>query len=307
MVEIRSLVKRYGDKRALDGLDLTVEKGVIFGLLGPNGAGKTTLLSILNGLNGFDEGEVTIFGLPLRSEIEEIRRRSAFVPQSLALYDNLSVLENLRFFAGIQNLSGAERDRNIDYALYVNRLEAMSCQKAGTLSGGQKRRLNIAIGLLNNPELLYFDEPTVGIDPEARNEILETIRSFKAEGKTVIYTSHYMPEIEKICDEVAIIDRGRIIRRGLLETMLREEKSDSAVIELMRAGEARLKELAQHHEGVEVVDATTLMLHGQNGAKMGRLLEALEAEDMALKQIRYGTTNLEALFIRLTSQGDGRV
>ena len=307
MVEIRSLVKRYGDKQALDHLDLSVGKGVVFGLLGPNGAGKTTLLSILNGLNGFDEGEVEIFGLPLKRELEAIRRRSAFVPQSLALYDNLSVMENLRFFAGIQDLSGPERDRNIDYALYVNRLEAMTCQKAGTLSGGQKRRLNIAIGLLNDPELLYFDEPTVGIDPESRNEILETIRSFKEKGKTVIYTSHYMPEIEKICDEVAIIDKGRIVRRGLLEAMLQEEKADSAVIELMRAGEIRLKELSRRHEGVEVVDATTLILHGQNSAKMGRLLGDLEAEDMPLKQIRYGTTNLEALFIRLTSQGEHHV
>ncbi|MCD6292696.1 MAG: ABC transporter ATP-binding protein [Deltaproteobacteria bacterium] len=225
MITIKNLVKRYADLVALDQIDLSIGKGVIFGLLGPNGAGKTTLVSILNGLTGFQAGEIEVFGLPLTLELAQIRQRCAFVPQSLAFYENLSVSENLRFFAGIQKITGARLKRNLDYAISVNRLSAMLRQKAGTLSGGQQRRLNIAIGLLNDPEILYFDEPTVGIDPDGRNEILETIRSFKKDGKTVIYTSHYMPEIEKLCDEVAIIDRGRIICRGLLENILREAKT----------------------------------------------------------------------------------
>jgi len=224
MITIQNLVKRYDDLLALDHIDLSIGKGVIFGLLGPNGAGKTTLVSILNGLTNFQEGEIKVFGLPLTKELAAIRKRCAFIPQALALYENLSVIENLRFFAGIQKITGADLRHNLDYAISVNRLQPMLKQKAGTLSGGQKRRLNIAIGLLNNPEILYFDEPTVGIDPDGRNEILETIRNFKNDAKTVIYTSHYMPEIEKLCDEVAIIDRGRIIRQGLLETMLQEEK-----------------------------------------------------------------------------------
>ncbi len=302
MIAIRNLVKRYGEKTALDHLDLQIGQGVVFGLLGPNGAGKTTLVSILNGLTDYDEGSVEVFGLPLRQELEDIRRRTAFIPQSLALYENLSVIENLRFFGGIQNIKGDTLRRNIDHAVAVNRLEPMLEQKAGTLSGGQKRRLNIAIGLLNDPEILYFDEPTVGIDPESRNEILDTIRSFKDADKTVIYTSHYMPEIEKICDEVAIIVKGQIIRRGLLETMLQEEKADSVVLELLRSNEEQLHKLVKTSEDIEVIDATTLMLHHQNTAKVTALLSALEAEGIALKQIRYGTTNLESLFIRLTSK-----
>ncbi len=303
MISIKNLIKRYDDLLALDHLDLEVGKGVIFGLLGPNGAGKTTLVSILNGLTSFQEGEIEVFGLPLSKEITAIRQRTAFIPQSLALYENLSVIENLRFFAGIQKITGATLRHNLDYAISVNRLQPMLEQKAATLSGGQKRRLNIAIGLLNNPELLYFDEPTVGIDPDGRNEILETIRSFKNDAKTVIYTSHYMPEIEKICDEVAIIDRGRIIRQGLLETLLQEERADSVVIELLHADETQLLGLAQRYEDVEVINAVTLVMHRQNSAKMGMLLNALEAESVAIKQISYGTTNLEALFIRLTSSG----
>lgn len=224
MISIRNLVKHYGKHVALDHIELSVGKGVILGLLGPNGAGKTTLVSILNGLIDFQEGEVEIFGLSLRHELREIRKRSSFVPQSLALYENLTVMENLRFFAGIQKVGRDMLHRNIDYALTVSGLHPMRDQKAVTLSGGQKRRLNIAIGLLNNPELLFFDEPTAGIDPESRNAILETVRSFTAEGKTVVYTSHYMPEIEKICDDVAIIDHGRIIRQGTLKALLQRGK-----------------------------------------------------------------------------------
>ncbi|MBU0946664.1 MAG: ABC transporter ATP-binding protein [Proteobacteria bacterium] len=301
MIRIRNLVKQYGAHIVLNHIDLSLDKGVILGLLGPNGAGKTTLVSILNGLIDFQEGEIEIFGLPLNGELEAIRKRSSFIPQSLALYDNLTIMENLQFFAGIQKISGAALRHNIDYALTVNRLHSLREQKAATLSGGQKRRLNIAIGLLNNPELLYFDEPTAGIDPESRNAILKTVRSFRDDGKTVVYTSHYMPEIEKICDEVAIIDHGRIIRQGSLETMLQGEEGHSAVIELFQASKAQLDELASKHEGVAAIDAGTLMTTWCNARQMGTLLAALEGEDIAVKQIRYGTTTLESLFLRLTS------
>ncbi|MBU4583919.1 MAG: ABC transporter ATP-binding protein [Proteobacteria bacterium] len=304
MISIKNLVKHYNNHIALDHIDLNVGKGVILGLLGPNGAGKTTLVSILNGLIDFQEGEIEIFGLPLSQELKAIRKRSSFTPQSLALYDNLTVLENLRFFAGIQKIRGKELRHNVEYALSVNRLHSLLDHKAGILSGGQKRRLNIAIGMLNNPELLYFDEPTAGIDPESRTSILETIRSFKNDGKTVIYTSHYMPEIEKICDEVAILDRGRIIRHGLLEAMLHEEKADSVVIELRHSYEAQLQTLARKYALVKVIDAATLMIDGPDATQLGAILAALEAEQIDVKQIRYGTTNLEALFIQLTTQGN---
>ena len=233
MIRIKNLTKRYDTTStpALNQLSMNISKGVIFGLLGPNGAGKTTLISILNGLTNFQEGEVEIFGLPLRANLKQIRKRCTFIPQSLALYENLSVIENLRFFAGIQSITGAALQNNLEYAISVNRLQSLLEQKAATLSGGQKRRLNIAIGLLNNPEILYFDEPTIGIDPESRNDILETIHSFKEDNKTVIYTSHYMDEIEKICDEAAIINHGKIIRRGHLQTMLQETHDPSMTLE----------------------------------------------------------------------------
>lgn len=301
MIRITNLVKQYGDHLALKQLTMEVDKGVIFGLLGPNGAGKTTLVSILNGLTRFQQGAVTVFGLDLHSNLKEIRRRSTFIPQSLALYDNLSVIENLRFFAGIQSLSGKILQNNIDYAISVNHLEDLLEQKAATLSGGQKRRLNIAIGLLNNPEILYFDEPTIGIDPESRNEILKTIRNFKEDNKTVIYTSHYMDEIEKICDEVAIINHGKIIRQGQLKTMLQETDNHSAVIELIHS-DRTLQRLVPSLKDVQIVNDTTLVLEQQNSSKMAQLLATLEREEITIKQIRYQSMTLESFFINLTSQ-----
>jgi len=303
MICIKNLLKKYDDNIAINYLSLEVGKGVIFGLLGPNGAGKTTLVSILNGLSDFQEGSISLFDISLRENLAAIRQRCSLIPQTLAFYENLSVIENLRFFAGIQNIYGTELKQNIAYAIRVNRLESMLDKKALTLSGGQKRRLNIAIGLLNNPDILFFDEPTVGIDPEARNEILDTVLSFKKENKTVIYTSHYMPEIEKICDEVAIINEGEVVAQGTLEKMLHEEYASSIIIDLDEIALKQLEVIAEDHEDLSVIDATSLMIKDQNSDKTARVLKHLESESIKIRQIRYGTTNLESLFIHLTSQG----
>ncbi len=303
MIRINDLVKSYGDKRALDHLSLEVKKGSIFGLLGPNGAGKTTLISILNGLNQYDEGSVEVFGLPLDENLKAIRKRCALVPQSLAFYENLSVIENLNFFGGIQNIPSVQLKNNIDYAVETNRLGSMLKQRASTLSGGQKRRLNIAIGLLNNPDILFFDEPTVGIDPESRNEILETILSFKKENKSVVYTSHYMPEIEKICDEVAIINAGKIIRQGSLESMLSNEDADQLMIEIYDTPLEKLQHATATYAPLSIVDDHTLMLKGKESEVVGNALKYLERASISVKNIRYGTTTLESLFISLTSKG----
>ena len=207
MIKISSVVKKYDNLKALDGLSLEIKKGTIFGLLGVNGAGKSTLLSILNGLSPFDSGKIEIFGLDLKKELKQIKSISSIVPQNLAFYEQLTVKENLDFFKNIQNGSKESYEK----ALHVNDLEVILNQKASTLSGGQKRRLNIAIGLLNNPQIIYFDEPTVGIDPKSRNEILESIKEYKKLGITVVYTSHYMNEVEMLCDEVAIISHGKLV------------------------------------------------------------------------------------------------
>lgn len=302
MIAITNLHKYYNKQHALRGIDMCVGKGLIFGILGPNGAGKTTLLSILNGLTPFQEGEVTIFGLPLRKNIREIRRRCAFIPQSLALYEQLTVLENLRFFGGIQHLEAAQLKNNIDSAIAVNHLDDLLQQKAETLSGGQKRRLNIAIGLLNNPHILYFDEPTIGIDPESRNAILATIHGFKEEGKTVLYSSHYMEEIEKICDEVAIINQGQIVRQGPLSGLLQESDKKTATILIAPIKREGLKRLASTCTGLQPGTGGELIVQRPDSGHMAEILGMLERENIAIKQIRYQSTSLESLFIELTNK-----
>jgi len=229
MITISNLYKSYGQQTALDNVSLTIRKGIILGLLGPNGAGKTTLISILNGLTPFQSGAISILGLNLTDNLPEIRRRSSFIPQSFAFYENLSVMENLRFFTGIQNIKNRQAQDTIEQAIAVNHLEPMLKRRANSLSGGQKQRLNIAIGLLNDPEIIYLDEPTAGIDPELRNSILQAIQSFKDSGKTIIYTSHYMHEIEQICDEVAIIRQGEIICHESIAKLLTKENATSSL------------------------------------------------------------------------------
>jgi len=302
MIKIDKLCKSYGDNTVLDELCLSVQAGSIFGLLGPNGAGKTTLISILNGLTNYDSGDVLFFGLPLSSHLTEIRQRCSLIPQSLAFYENLSVIENLNFFAGVQKIKGQQRNNNIDYAIEINSLNSMLKQKSGTLSGGQKRRLNIAIGLLNNPDVLFFDEPTVGIDPQSRNEILTTIQQFKADNKAVLYTSHYMPEIEKICDQVAIINAGKIIKQGDISSML-ATNGGQVTIELYETEKQYLKTCCSLCPQLSIIAPTTLLLAVNDADSIHHVLQLLAQQSVKVKQINYATTNLESLFINLTSEG----
>jgi len=224
MIKIANLTKSYNEIKALNGLSLEIKEGRIFGLLGVNGAGKSTLLSILNGLCSFDKGDIKVFGFDMLQDKQKIKEISSIIPQNLAFYEKLTVEENLEFFAKVQN--GTKE--NYEKAIEINDLSKLLSQRASTLSGGQKRRLNIAIGLLNNPKIIYFDEPTVGIDPKSRNEILDSIKSYKETGMTVVYTSHYMNEIEKICDDVAIISKGQLVIQDSLENLL---SSDDASLE----------------------------------------------------------------------------
>ena len=290
MIKISNVTKTYGDKKALDNLSLEIKEGSVFGLLGVNGAGKTTLLSILNALVEMDSGEVEIFGHSLSKEKTKIKSLSSIIPQHLAFYENLSVKENLDFFAKIQKASQEDYDK----AVSVNTLNGLMKQKASTLSGGQKRRLNIAIGLLNNPKVIYFDEPTVGIDPKSRNEILDSIKNYKNLGITVVYTSHYMNEIEKICDEVAIISEGKLIEQNSLENLLLSKDNKLVSVEVVYCD--ALKEL-----DVKFLDETNIEVPKE---QLCELLSTLEEKNVVIKKVHYGSTNLEKHFLKRTGAVD---
>ena len=221
-ISIQGVSYRYprSDAPALTSIDLTIPRGRIFGLLGPNGAGKTTLLSILTGVLPVQQGDVRVAGLDARLQAAEIKAISGLVPQDYAFYPALTARENLRFFAGVYRLSRGDWLQRLDHCVHACQLQEVLDQRAEQYSGGMKRRLNLAIGLLSAPEILYLDEPTVGVDARSRQCIVAAIRALTTVGTTVVYTSHYMEEVEAICDELAIVDRGRIIVQDRMDRLL---------------------------------------------------------------------------------------
>jgi ABC-2 type transport system ATP-binding protein len=216
MIRIDNLYYRYRPDAppALDGVSIDIARGSIHGLLGPNGAGKTTLISLLGGLLAPQEGRISIGGEPLDLWRAVRPNAIALVPQDYAFYPMLTVAENLAFFAGVQGLRRRERQRRCADAMVFSRLETVAGQRAGELSGGLRRRLNLAIALTGGPEILLLDEPTVGVDSPSRRFLLDAVREFAATGRTVLYTSHYMEEVQAVCSDVSIIDRGKVMLAG---------------------------------------------------------------------------------------------
>lgn len=219
IVEVKGLSKKFGKLAALDNLNFEIYKGEIFGLLGPNGAGKSTFISILTTLCKPTKGDVTIKGCSLLEQSGKIKKSIGFVPQDIALYPMLSGLDNLNFWAGIYGLSGSLKKERINEVLSIVRLGDRAKDRVENYSGGMKRRLNIAVSLLHHPEILIMDEPTVGVDIQSRKYILDAIEGLRKEGRTVIFTSHYIDEMESLCDRLAIIDRGIIKSIGTVKEL----------------------------------------------------------------------------------------
>jgi ABC-2 type transport system ATP-binding protein len=217
MLEVNGLTKSYGKLLAVSGVSFRVDHGETIGLLGPNGAGKTTTVSIIAGLMSPDSGEVLIEGNPVKSDTDPVKRKIGLVPQDMALYDQLTALDNLTFFAALYSISGTKAKQAIGAALNLVELSDRAGGKVGTFSGGMKRRLNLAAALLHDPQILLLDEPTVGVDPQSRNAIFENLESLKKRGKTLVYTTHYMEEAERLCDRIVIIDHGKVIADDTLQ------------------------------------------------------------------------------------------
>jgi ABC-2 type transport system ATP-binding protein len=220
LVTVRGLVKRFGERAAVDGVSFTIGRGEIFGLLGPNGAGKSTTVNMLSTYLPPDGGEVTIAGHTL-GESMAVKHVIGVVPQELALYDELNARENLEFFARIYDVPRTVRPARIRAALQQVGLADRAGDPVRSFSGGMKRRLNLALGLINQPAFLMLDEPTVGVDPQSREKIFDIIADLKSAGTTLLYTTHYMEEAERLCDHIAIMDDGKIIAGGTLEELLR--------------------------------------------------------------------------------------
>jgi linearmycin/streptolysin S transport system ATP-binding protein len=217
ILDVRHLRKSFGRLVAVDDVSFTLESGTLVGLLGPNGAGKTTTVSMISGLVTLERGEVLIAGKALGGDTDPAKRRLGLVPQDLALYEELSAVANLRFFGALFGLSGARLDKAIGSAMELVGLTDRMKDLVKTYSGGMKRRLNLAAGLLHDPDILLLDEPTVGVDPQSRNAIFDNLEELKRRGKALLYTTHYMEEVERLADRIVIIDHGKVIADDTLD------------------------------------------------------------------------------------------
>jgi ABC-2 type transport system ATP-binding protein len=236
MLRVIGLKKSYGSIQAVNGVSFDVGKGETIGLLGPNGAGKTTTVSMIAGLVTPDSGQVLIDGAPVVGDTNPAKRRIGLVPQDLALYDELSAQANLELFAALYGIGGAQATQVIGDALALVGLKDRAKDRAGTFSGGMKRRLNLAAALLHDPDVLLLDEPTVGVDPQSRNAIFDNLETLKKSGKTLVYTTHYMEEAERLCDRIVIVDHGEVIANDTLPGLYRKlPATNKLVIDLVKA------------------------------------------------------------------------
>lgn len=304
IVRIDGLRKRYGKTTAVDGISFSVLPGETFGLLGPNGAGKTTTMKILSGLVRPDSGDIFVDGLSVTRTTQKVQQLLGVVPQGIALYEDMTAKQNLVYFAKLRGLAGAERSAQIAEILRITGLEEDANRRVKGFSGGMKRRLNIGVGLLGRPKVLLLDEPTVGIDPQSRRHILDSVRQLADQGVTIIYTSHYMEEVEYLCQRVAIIDHGRVIAQGPIDEV-RALAGDSVVLRVpLPSGTAVDVDSLRGTVNVPM-EARTGELRfvlPEGSAQVPVILNALVDRGLALDGMRVESPNLETVFLALTGK-----
>ncbi|MBI1807929.1 MAG: ABC transporter ATP-binding protein [Ignavibacteria bacterium] len=301
MIEIKSLTKVFPSVTALDKISLTVNDGEFFGLLGPNGAGKSTLMNLLVGYLDPDAGEILVGGEKVTRDGLQTRKAIGLVPQSLALYDDLSAQDNLEIFGSFYHiekriLRGRIKERLDSVQLYDRRKD-----KVKNFSGGMKRRLNLIASLLHDPPLLLCDEPTVGVDPQSRNAIFDFLMMLNRQGKTIVYTTHYMEEAERMCSRIAIIDFGKIIADGTVDQLLERLTYDESIS--IAKNQATMSKAELFKQFGSLIDENDhFELKPNNGFLLSSFFRQLEQNDMSHKFIEMHKPTLEALFLHLTGR-----
>ena len=305
VLSVKGLVKRYKELIAIDHLDLSVKQGEIFGLLGPNGSGKSTTINCILALLEYDKGEIKIFGEPMRPKAYEIKKQIGIVPQDVAVYDSLTVYENIDFFCGLYIKDKETRRKYVQEAIDFVALNDFVKFKPSKLSGGLKRRLTIACGIAHKPKLIFFDEPTVAVDPQSRNKILEGIEELRDKGATVIYTSHYMEEVEQLCDRILIIDKGHTIAEGTVEELKGMiKKSEIITIEVAGLDNTAL-DMVRESNNVYSVSYENNQLKVEAGAGKHNVIDIvnlLQEKGYKMKKIFSEQPTLNDVFLELTGK-----
>ncbi len=292
IIRVEHLARSFGDLQAVDDVTFDVRRGETFGLLGPNGAGKSTTISIIVGAIAADGGEVEIDGRDIRQGAS-VRRLIGIAPQSLALYDVLSAERNLAFFGALYGLSGRQLSQRVDWALDFARLQDRRRDLVKTFSGGMKRRLNLACALVHEPQILLLDEPTVGVDPQSRHHIFECIEQLKEQGRTIIYTTHYMEEAQRLCDRIAIMDHGQLLALDTLDALIGEYGAAAVIT----------AELVRPPDDVSVLPAELDELHLRfESAKPFEEVSRLAMAGVAFATLNVARPDLESVFLSLTGR-----
>lgn len=299
------LQKAYGEIRAVRGVSFQVAYGEVFGLLGPNGAGKTTTIGMMTGIVEPDRGRVVIDGVDLWGDPTRAKRKVGIVPQELALYPTLSGRDNVLFFGRLYGLRGRHLRERVDEVLELVGLTARADDAVRTYSGGMKRRLNIAAGLVHKPEIVFLDEPTVGVDPQSRNAIFEGVEKLAAEGVAVVYTTHYMEEAQRLCHRVAIMDEGRIVALDTPRALIRSVGGGLLVVRVPEGQVEAMKGMLARHPAVIAVDRRDGVLHvrvHQTQEGLAALLSAVGEVGGEVNSLEVLEPNLESVFLHLTGK-----
>jgi ABC-2 type transport system ATP-binding protein len=302
---VTDLTKSFGARRAIDSVSFNVEAGQTLGVIGPNGAGKSTTVSIICGLLRADHGEVLLDGEPLNHGACAAKHKIGFVPQELAIYDDLSARENLHLFGALYGLKGATLKARCDDVLKLVNLVERAADKPATFSGGMKRRLNIAAALLHDPQLLILDEPTVGVDPQSRNAIFDCLETLQRQGRSLIYTSHYMEEVERLADHILVIDHGKVIANETPVALYRRLPVPAALnVDLPQVASAELLDQLQKLAGVANVTSDGHKVHiGLTDVANGlSVLDWLVSQGYQPVHYETAKSNLEDIFLTLTGR-----
>ena len=304
MLEVKNVLKRYDDLVALDNLSLDIKKGEVYGLLGPNGSGKTTLINCILSLSKFEKGDIKIFDQPMSVDRYDLKAKIGYVPQEIAVFDELSVYDNINFFCGLYIQDKATRKQYVEEAIEFVGLNDFRKFVPKKLSGGLKRRLNLACGLAHKPELLILDEPTVAVDPQSRNAILEGIMDLNKKGMTVIYTSHYMDEVEQICTRISIIDKGKLLATGdKYELKKLVGLTDTLILKDIDMKNLDISQL-ESIEGLGKIslEGSNLSIGIQDNMAMTHIFAYLENNDIFFKGMDINSPSLNDVFLEITGK-----
>jgi len=301
MIRVNNLSKYFGNLKAVQNINFSIKKGEIFGLLGPNGAGKSTIINMMSTLLKSDNGTILIDKNDIQHNLAKCKQLIGVVPQEISLYDEFSAYDNLLFWGSLYNIPKKELKQKIEEILALIGLSDRKNDLVKNYSGGMKRRINIAAALLHKPKVLFMDEPTVGVDPQSRNRIFDIVETLNKQGMTIVYTTHYMEEVERLCDRIAIIDSGKIIAKGTKAELQKQSNAKEHIELVLQSNTNLLKSKLQHTFPINIKD-NKIIIECDINKDLAAIIALCNTENIVIKDLSLKKINLETIFLSLTGK-----